>query len=189
MNGIFLGVQLVLDRRRVAADRLRAIPAKLRAHRRSLTFEENATLHREVAARMSELVDGAVAGYWDYLADPAKARKEYQDWCGEIEQASSPGPAKNAPFRASAGGPLCLVTGAWMLWSGSKGAASLGVACDVLESAYWRHATFRQVLGAVRALDFRDIQDDALYVVPGSEEGLPEAHVRGPGFEYLRPIG
>jgi hypothetical protein len=82
-----------------------------------------------------------------------------------------------------------LVTVLFLLERGSNSDLTLGERCDLPEADYFTRATFAQLVATIPALNFANVQADAVYLSPGNDrDGLSDDDLRGPGYEYLRPL-
>ena len=66
---------------------------------------------------------------------------------------------------------------------------TLGERCDLPEAEYFTRATFAQLIATIPTLNFANVQADAVYLTPGSDEdGLSDEDLHGGGYEYLKPL-
>ena len=147
---------------------------------------EQETRFRRLASSLEDAVPLMERGYWDYVADGAGARREYDSWWGEIEE--NAGDAGDAAL-GTGESPYFVVTLAFLLEAGGPSDEETAARCDVAESEYWTRDTFRALIAAVRDLRFASVRADAVYLSAGAidpETGKEE--IDGEGFEYLRPL-
>ena len=77
----------------------------------------------------------------------------------------------------------------FLLEEGSNTDRTLGERCDMPESEYFTRTTFGRLFATIPLFNFANVEADAVYLMPGSDEdGLSEEDVHGGGYEYLKPL-
>lgn len=132
-------------------------------------------------------------GTWD-LVRGDKASEEFESWSSELEgsiatEAEEMGPEADQATRLSAEKNYVVVTILFLVEEGSNSDDTLGERCDIPESDYFTRQTFGHLVATIPLLNFANVQADAVYLAPGSEEdGLSWEDLHGPGWEYLKPL-
>ena len=78
---------------------------------------------------------------------------------------------KSAP--ASANKDYILVTAAVLVERESNSDLTVGERCDLPEPEYFTRQTFARLVAAFPLLNFANVQADAVYLIPGSEQDGP----------------
>ena len=82
-----------------------------------------------------------------------------------------------------------IVTLLFLVEGGSNSDRTLAERCDVPESEYWTRLTFAKLIATVPLLNFANVEADAVYMAPGSEEdGFSMEDLHGGGYEYLKML-
>jgi len=148
---------------------------------------------KALAALVNEAMPVFDYGFWDLIRG-GKAEEEFETWCSEIEgslatEAEEVGAAADEAHRLSADRHYLLVTLLFLVEEGSNSDLTLGERCDLPEAEYFTRATFARLIASVPLLNFANVQADAVYLVPGSEQdGLSDDDLHGGGYEYLKPL-
>jgi hypothetical protein len=148
------------------------------AERQSLA--DKRVFWRRVTTAVNAGMPGFTTGYWDLIRED-HADKEYESWCSQIEGSEG--------TTGGVGEPVLLVTLAFLLERGSNSDLTLGARCDLPEREWFTRLTFARLVGVAPALNFANVQSDAVYLMPGTEEGqLTTGDLAGEGYEYLRAL-
>jgi hypothetical protein len=149
-------------------------------------------MYGKVTGALLPYVPAMDFGYWDYIADPDRAEKEFDSWVSEIEQtvaAGAPGGGEASGVYRSAAGEYFLVSLAFLLQQGGPSDLVVAERCDIAEQDFFTRATFATLVATPPMLAFATVRADAVYVVPGTDEhALSAGDLRGEGYEYLRPL-
>ena len=158
-----------------------------------MSLHEKRQFWKRVCALLNEAMPVFEYGHWDLIRNDT-AEGEFETWCSEIEGAAATtaaemGGAADEVHRSSADKAYVLATVLFLLERGSNSDLTLGERCDVPESQYFTRATFAQLFAAIPALNFVNVQADAVYLSPGNDtDGLSDDDLRDPGYAYLRPL-
>ena len=91
--------------------------------------------------------------------------------------------------RISAEKRYVIVTLVFLLEEGSNTDQTLGERCDMPESEYFTRTTFGRLIGTIPLFNFANVEADAVYPAPGSEEdGFSLEDLHGGGYEYLKML-
>jgi hypothetical protein len=170
--------------------RLHQVIAKSEAQQ-SLTDKRR--FWKSLCAVLNEAMPVFEYGFWDLIRG-GKAEEEFETWCSEIEgslatEAEEVGSAPDEAHRLSADRHYVLVTLLFLVEEGSNSDLTLGERCDLPEAEYFTRATFARLIASVPLLNFANVQADAVYLVPGSDQdGLSDDDLHGGGYEYLKPL-
>jgi hypothetical protein len=132
-------------------------------------------------------------GYWD-LVRGGRAQEEFETWCSEIEGALATereemGDRADEVNRLSANKDYVLLTAAVLVERDSNSDLTLGERCEMPESEYFTRSTMARLVGSFPLLNFANVQADAVYLMPGSEQdGFSQEDLFGGGYEYLKPL-
>lgn len=147
--------------------------------------------------RLAAVVNGAMPvfelGYWDLIRG-GNAQEEFETWCSEIEGALASereemGERADEVNRLSANKDYILFTAAVLVERGSNSDGTLGERCDVPEAEYFTRQTMARLVGTFPLLNFVNVQADAVYLMPGSDQdGFSQEDLFGGGYEYLKPL-
>jgi hypothetical protein len=133
-------------------------------------------------------------GYWDYIADPGHAEREFDEWCSELEgrmatEKEEVGAGVDDVNRLSAKPEYIAVTVCFLLEAGGNSDQTVAERCDLPESDWFKRDTFVRLFETLPMLSFSSVKADAVYLVPGNEEdGLSFDDVHGGGWEYLKQL-
>jgi hypothetical protein len=158
------------------------------------SLQDKRAFWKRIAALLNEAMPVFSHGTWDLIRTD-RAEAEFETWCSEIEgsiatEAEELGAAPDEVNRLSAERRYVLCTILFLVERDSNSDQTLGERCDLPESAYFTRATFARLIGGIPALNFANVQSDAVYLVPGNEsDGLSEDDLQGGGYEYLKPLG
>jgi hypothetical protein len=154
---------------------------------------EKRSFWKRLCAVLNEAVPVFEMGFWDLIRG-GNAQEEFETWCSEIEGALASeqeemGKAADEVNRLSANKDYILVTLAVLVERGSNSDLTLGERCDLPEADYFSRMTFGKLVSTFPLLNFANVQADAVYLVPGSEEdGLSQEDLFAGGYEYLKPL-
>ena len=82
-----------------------------------------------------------------------------------------------------------LLTAAVLVERGSNSDLTLGERCDLPEPDYFTRQTLAKLLATFPLLNFGNVQADAVYLMPGSEDdGFSQEDLLGGGYKYLKPL-
>jgi hypothetical protein len=157
------------------------------------TLFEKRAFWKRVCAHVVEAMPVFEMGYWDLIRG-GKAQEEFETWCSEIEGALATereemGERADEMNRLSASKDYILFTAAVLVESGSNSDLTLGERCDLPEAEYFTRQTMAKVVGSFPLLNFVNIQADAVYLMPGSDQdGFSQEDLFGGGYEYLKPL-
>lgn len=192
MDYTFFGVQIAV--KAVFKDPLRQQLAKVIAESAAeQTLFEKRSFWKRLCAVLNEAMPMFELGYWDLIRGD-RAQGEFETWCSEIEGALASereelGNAADEVNRLSANKDYVLVTLAVLVERGSNSDLTLGERCDLPESDYFTRQTLARLVGTFPLLNFVNVQADAVYLIPGSEQdGLSQEDLFGGGYEYLKPL-
>ena len=192
MDYTFFGVQIAI--KAFFKDPLRQQLAKVIADSSAeQTLFEKRAFWKRLCAVLNEAMPVFELGYWDLIRG-GKAQGEFETWCSEIEGALATekeemGTRADEVNRLSANKDYILLTAAVLLERGSNSDLTLGERCDLPESDYFTRQTFARLVAAFPLLNFINVQADAVYLMPGSEDdGFSQEDLLGGGYEYLKPL-
>lgn len=158
------------------------------------TLFEKRSFWKRLCAVINEGLPVFELGYWDLIRG-GKAQAEFETWCSEIEGALASeqeemGKRADEVNRLSANKDYVLITAAVLVERASNSDDTLGERCDIPESEYFTRATMGRLVASFPLLNFANVQADAVYLMPGSEQdGLSQEDLFGGGYEYLKPLG
>jgi hypothetical protein len=192
MDYTFFGVQIVV--KAFFKDPLRQKIAQVIANSQAeQTLFEKRAFWKRLAAVLNEAMPVFELGYWDLIRG-GRAQEEFETWCSEIEgtlasEKEEMGQAADEVNRLSADKDYILVTAAVLVERESNSDLTLGERCDVPEPDYFTRQTFSKLVATFPLLNFANVQADAVYLIPGSEDdGLSQADLFGGGYDYLKPL-
>ena len=122
------------------------------------------------------------------------AEEEFESWSSEVEgslatEKEEMGSAPDEISRISAEKRYIIVTMIFLVEGGSNSDQTLAERCDVPESEYWTRLTFGRLIATIPMLNFANVEADAVYLAPGSEEdGFSMEDLHGGGYEYLKML-
>ena len=154
---------------------------------------EKRAFWKRLTAVLDEQVSAFEYGYWDLIRG-GDAEGEFEKWSSELEGALATekeelGDAPDEISRISSAKRFVVVTLLLLLEEGSNADLTLGERCDMPESEYFTRTSFGRLIGSVPMLNFANVEADAVYLVPGSDEdGLSDEDLHGGGYEYLKPL-
>ncbi len=193
MDYTFFGVQIAI--KAFFKDPLRQQLATIIAESDAeQTLFEKRGFWKRLAAIVNEAMPVFELGYWDLIRG-GRAQEEFETWCSEIEGALASereemGARADEVNRLSANKDYVLFTAAVLVERTSNSDDTLGERCDIPESEYFTRATFGRLVATFPLLNFANVQADAVYLIPGSEDdGLSQEDLFGGGYEYLKPLG
>jgi hypothetical protein len=192
VNYTFFGVQIAVkaffkDNYR---QRLGQIIAESQAEQ---TLFEKRAFWKRLCAVMNEGMPVFELGYWDLIRG-GRAQEEFETWCSEIEGALASereemGDKADEMNRLSANKDYVLLTAAVLVERFSNSDDTLGERCQIPESDYFTRATLARLLATFPLLNFANVQADAVYLMPGSDQdGFSQEDLFGGGYEYLKPL-
>ena len=192
MDYTFFGVQIAI--KAFFKDPLRQQLAKIigESSAEQTLFEKRAFWKR-LGAVVNEATPVFELGYWDLIRG-GKAQAEFETWCSEIEGALASereemGARADEMNRLSANKDYILFTAAVLVERGSNSDLTLGERCDLPESDYFTRLTMARLVGSFPLLNFLNVQADAVYLMPGSEDdGFSQEDLFGGGYDYLKPL-
>jgi hypothetical protein len=192
MAKTFFGIQVVV--KNFVSDPLRKelheIIARSDAEQ---SLVEKRAFWKRVTAVLNEALPAFEYGYWDLIRG-GSAEEEFESWSSEIEgslatEKEELGTAPDEISRISAEKRYIVVTLVFLVEGGSNSDATLSERCDVPESEYWTRLTFGRLIGTIPLLNFANVDADAVYLAPGSEEdGFSLEDLHGGGYEYLKML-
>jgi hypothetical protein len=188
----FFGIQVAI--KAFFKDDFRArLHQAINASNDNMSLQDKRQFWKRISSLLNEAMPVFEYGYWDLIRTDA-AEGEFETWCSEIEGAVATipeemGAAPDEVNRSSAERSYVLATVLFLVERGSNSDLTLGERCDLPESDYFTRATFAQLIAAIPALNFANVQADAVYLSPGNDsDGLSDDDLRGPGYEYLKPL-
>jgi len=183
---------------------------------------EGLTAKREFLKSLSSLlIENRYAweyGFWDYRRETGEAIEQFNQWRNEVESATAStvdevGSEIDPLHRYSDEKEFLVITLMMLidnreeLVSDDSGEVDFRptyaqlvspfrrVVDGIVEKDWWEASTFEEILNAVRALDPRTIERDAVFIIPGAaEDGLSSIDLLSDaGWKYLtdhplRPI-
>jgi len=192
MSKTFFGVQVVV--KNFVSDplrrQLREVIARSDAEQ---SLAEKRAFWKRVAAVLNEAVPAFELGFWDLISGSG-AEEEFESWTSEIEgslatEQEEMGEAPDEINRISAEKRYVIVTLLFLVERGSNSDRTLAERCDVPESEYWTRLTFAKLIATIPLLNFANVEADAVYMSPGSEEdGFSMEDLHGGGYEYLKML-
>jgi hypothetical protein len=192
MSKTFFGVQVVV--KNFVSDPLRRQLHEVIARSESeQSLAEKRAFWKRVAAVLNEAVPAFELGFWDLISGDG-AEEEFESWSSEIEgslatEKEEMGTAPDEISRISAEKRYIIVTMIFLVEGGSNSDQTLAERCDVPESEYWTRLTFGRLIATVPMLNFANVEADAVYLAPGSEEdGFSMEDLHGGGYEYLKML-
>jgi hypothetical protein len=192
MSKTFFGIQVVVKAFPVDSVRKRLHEIIARSPEEQSLVEKRAFWKR-IAAVLNEEVPAFEYGFWD-LVRGSGAEEEFESWSSAIEgavatEAEEVGSAPDEINRISADKRYVIVTVIFLLEEGSNTDRTLGERCDMPESEYFTRTTFGRLFATIPLFNFANVEADAVYLMPGSDEdGLSDEDVHGGGYEYLKPL-
>jgi hypothetical protein len=188
----FFGVQIAV--KALFKDPLRQQLAKVIAESDAeQTLFDKRAFWKRLCAVLNEAMPMFELAYWDLIRGD-KAQPEFETWCSEIEGALASereelGNAADEMNRLSANKDYILITLAVLVERGSNSDLTLGERCDLPEAEYFTRQTMSRLVATFPLLNFVNVQADAVYLMPGSEEdGFSQDDLFGGGYEYLKPL-
>jgi hypothetical protein len=188
----FFGVQIAV--KAFFKDPLRQQLAKVIAESAAeQTLFEKRAFWKRLCAVLNEAMPVFELGYWDLIRGD-KAQVEFETWSSEIEGALASereemGARADEVNRLSAAKDYILVTAAVLVERGSNSDLTLGERCDLPESEWFTRQTMAHLVATFPLLNFVNVQADAVYLMPGSEDdGFSQEDLFGGGYEYLKPL-
>ncbi len=192
MEYSFFGIQIAV--KAFFKDPLRQkIAQVIAAGEAEQTLFEKRAFWKRLAAVLNEALPVFELGYWDLIRG-GQAQEEFETWCSEIEgtlasEKEEMGQAADEVNRLSANKDYILITAAVLVERESNSDLTLGERCDIPEAEYFTRQTFGKLVASFPLLNFANVQADAVYLMPGSEEdGLSQEDLFGGGYEYLKPL-
>ena len=192
MDYTFFGVQIAV--KAFFKDPLRQQLAKVIAESAAeQTLFEKRAFWKRLCAVLNEAMPVFELGYWDLIRGD-KAQVEFETWSSEIEGALASereemGGAADEVNRLSAAKDYILVTAAVLVERGSNSDLTLGERCDLPESEWFTRQTMAHLVATFPLLNFVNVQADAVYLMPGSEDdGFSQEDLFSGGYEYLKPL-
>lgn len=192
MSYTFYGIQVAI--KAFHKDPLRQrLHAAIAESQSSQSLQDKRAFWKRIAAILNEAMPVFEYGYWDLIRED-KAETEFETWCSEIEgslatEAEEMGQAADEVNRLSADRHYVLCTLLFLIERDSNSDQTLGERCDIPENEYFTRATFATLIATIPMLNFANVQADAVYLSPGSEEdGLSDDDLHGGGYEYLKPL-
>ena len=158
------------------------------------TLFEKRAFWKRLCAVVNEGMPVFELGYWDLIRG-GRAQEEFETWCSEIEGALASereemGERADEVNRLSANKDYVLFTAAVLIERDSNSDLTLGERCEMPESEYFTRSTLARLVASFPLLNFANVQADAVYLMPGSEQdGLSQEDLVGGGYEYLKPLG
>jgi len=192
VNYTFFGVQIAVkaffkDNYR---QRLGKVIAESEAEQ---TLFEKRAFWKRLGAVVNEGMPVFELGYWDLIRG-ARAQEEFETWCSEIEGALASeheemGEKADEVNRLSANKDYVLFTAAVLVERFSNSDDTLGERCAMPESEYFTRSTMARLVASFPLLNFANVQADAAYLMPGSDQdGFSQEDLFGGGYEYLKPL-
>jgi hypothetical protein len=157
------------------------------------TLFEKRSFWKRVSAVVNEAMPVFELGYWDLIRG-GKAQEEFETWCSEIEGALASereemGQQADEVNRLSASKDYILFTATVLVERGSNSDLTLGERCDLPEAEYFTRQTMARLIATLPLLNFVNVQADAVYLMPGSEQdGFSQEDLFGGGYAYLKPL-
>ena len=157
------------------------------------SLQDKRAFWKRIAAILNEAMPVFEYGFWDLIRTDA-AEEEFETWCSEIEgslatEKEEVGAVADEVNRVSAERHYVLCTCLFLVERDSNSDLTLGERCDIPESDYFTRTTFATLIASFPMLNFANVQADAVYLSPGSEEdGLSDDDLHGGGYEYLKPL-
>jgi hypothetical protein len=192
MAKTFFGVQVVV--KNFVSDPLRKQLREVIARSDSeQSLADKRAFWKRVAAVLNEAVPAFELGFWDLISGSG-AEEEFESWTSEIEgslatEQEELGAAPDEINRISAEKRYVIVTLLFLVERGSNSDRTLEERCDVPESEYWTRLTFAKLIATIPLLNFANVEADAVYMSPGSEEdGFSMEDLHGGGYEYLKML-
>jgi len=192
MSKTFFGVQVVV--KNFVSDPLRAqlheVIARSEAEQ---SLVEKRSFWKRVTAVLNEAVPAFEYGYWDLIRGSG-AEEEFESWTSEIEgslatEKEEMGAVPDEINRISAEKRYVLVTLLFLVEEGSNSDSTLEERCNVPESEYWTRLTLAKLIATAPLLNFANVEADAVYLAPGSEDdGFSLEDLHGGGYEYLKML-
>jgi hypothetical protein len=192
MSKTFFGIQVVV--KNFVSDPLRKELHEIigRSDAEQSLVEKRAFWKR-VTAVLNEALPAFEYGYWDLIRGNS-AEEEFESWSSEIEgslatEKEELGTAPDEISRISAEKRYIVVTLLFLVEGGSNSDGTLSERCDIAESEQWTRLTFGRLIGTIPLLNFANVDADAVYLAPGSEEdGFSLEDLHGGGYEYLKML-
>jgi hypothetical protein len=194
MGYTFFGIQVLFQ---VGADDLRARLHEVIASGGAET-EQSLADKRAFWKRLTAVVISGAArfdlGFWDYVADTARAEGEFDSWSSELEgqtatEKEEVGDQVDEASRLSAKPDYVALTVLFLLEQGGNSDTTIGERCDLPEADWFKRDTFRHLFESIPMLSFATVKADAVYLVPGNpQDGLSFDDVHGGGWEYLHQL-
>jgi hypothetical protein len=192
MSKTFFGIQVVV--KNFVSDPLRRqLHEIISGSDAEQSLTEKRAFWKRVTAVLNEAVPAFELGFWDLIRG-SSAEEEFESWSSEIEgslatEKEEMGSAPDEISRISAEKRYIIVTLLFLVEGGSHADRTLAERCDVPESEYWTRLTFGRLIATVPLLNFANVEADAVYLAPGSEEdGFSMEDLHGGGYEYLKML-
>jgi hypothetical protein len=191
MAHTFFGIQVAIQA--FHNDPLRSRLHELIRESENQTLFQKRTFWKRACALLVEAMPVFSYGTWD-LIRAGNADSEFETWCSEIEgslatEKEELGTAANEAVRFSSDKSYILVTLLFLVDRDSNSDLTIGERCDIPESDYFTRQTFASLIATVPLLNFANVQADAIYLSPGTEQdGFSEDDLRSGNYEYLKPL-
>jgi hypothetical protein len=129
-------------------------------------------------------------GCWDFFDDDARARRDYDMWCGGMTTEEGVRPEPSSRPGDYGGEPRFLTfTISLLLKADAPSVAALVKLCDIREQDLWKRSTFARILRGLSSVSFAAVKSDVLYLIPGEDHfALTAKDLEHEKFEYLREI-
>jgi hypothetical protein len=192
VNYTFFGVQIAV--KAFFKDNYRQRLAKVIAESSAeQTLFEKRAFWKRMCAVVNEGMPVFELGYWDLIRG-GRAQEEFETWCSEIEGALATEHEEmdqkaDEVNRLSAAKDYVLFTAAVLVERASNSDDTLGERCAMPESEYYTRASMARLVASFPLLNFANVQADAVYLMPGSEQdGLSQEDLFGGSYAYLKPL-
>jgi len=192
MSKTFFGIQVVV--KNFASDPLRKelheIIARSDAEQ---SLVEKRAFWKRATAVLNEALPAFEYGFWDLIRGSG-AEEEFESWSSEMEgslatEQEELGRAPDEITRISAEKRYIVVTLLFLVEGDSNSDRTIAERCNVPESEYWTRLTFGRLIATIPLLNFANVEADAVYLAPGSEDdGFSLEDLHGGGYEYLKML-
>ncbi len=189
----FLGIQVVFATLNTdtSAHQIRDIIADAMRQEKP---QEKRALYKRVAAVLLEQQPYWEYGYWDYVPHDDDAIAEFEQWSNDIQSSMATEPEEigaeiDEARRMSNDKYYVVVTMLFVLETASALVPVMDTIEEIAEEDYFTRAAFTALLEAVTAVDFEYCEQDAVFIMPGTDEdGFSWEDLRQAGWEYLKSL-
>lgn len=174
----------------VATGLLDALRGFVKSQPVAVGLQQKWSVYRQASLLLAQNLQFAERGCWDYFDDDAKARRDFDMWCGGMitEEGARKSPSGVVgPYR---GEPRYLTfTMAFLLVQGTPTDIALRGLCNIPKDRLWQRQTLSRILNGMGVINFASVKGDVMYLIPRDGDwGLTADDLTAKKFEYLRML-